>query len=1161
MSYTVSNLYASKIFAEHPIALWTLDEDFAFTNLLSASTQSLSTWTTSGGTSASVVSSTYPNRPILEDGLSYITKSASVSVTTSTFPTYFTESNIDTDKRSISLSTWFFSGTTVDYVDLGIDVSGSVTYKRFENESPSTWTHASYSVDIPTSSTFKPIVRVGYLNFESTGSNFNVYFNGLSFAQWSEVYNRDTSGTKPIFLSENSLSSAIAVNASAYKVSEIQPYGFNNEDTGYYFINRNKMLANNTSLPMVFGSGNITRVNSPIDLGVPSIAIPGKTFLNDSGKYKNLSAEFWIRLYTDSQSPIRVFGPVSNSDGLYVEQEFLTLKVGSYTKSYFVGKWYRPMLIDIRYTSSNVSVLLNGDLVIDMDIDVNNITFASSSHDWLGFYSHSTIYPFELDAVAIYPYIVPEQIARRRFVYAQAVDNPEEIVSDFKGESFFVDFSFAKYTSSMTYPDMNRWSSGFFSNLNGNSRSLSFVDYELPEIKFSYTSASVTIDDNISNNFLIDNYDIQNGEPTFIKMRPNASYDNVLGSIYFNSINTINSPVASIFGVFEAPQSLPTYSNREPIMTFTNSFTSDKFKICLSQSGLSYEFQTSASTYQIANYSASASQDLFVGIELEELIRSNFAIIGNFFNNPQNVSLNLGGYEDKVFTGKIRSLTFNNKMFTIKDTSGLINDNGTMFFTEAEANDEGMYPFTYVGNYTFIPISSYGEVFFDIGSAGYWEDSLPLSYFGTYVQDTNSSPYYDLDLIQFNIDVPGPITMTNSASVADAFSMKSYITLQDFKLVGKKTYSSYTNTENIGASRVLDLVPEFSTLTKKFEVVDGTIIYPPKELIDFENYYITIHLEMRVRGIKSKPVNIKRMSLTSLAFDETSEYRIGTRSGHSIIPFTRSGLNYDYKEKNPFTIYRDSTPYLYLTGDSGIAVLPYQSANLRGLSFPINDHEASSYKLTGLQFWMFYNKDETISSTQKMGTIIATEANAGINDYYDIYLVPELNGKRGSLKVYKNNVLYTGAKFFVNGRIIDEMKIVPLEWTSILISFTDSTDITLNSKSGRFEIYEGFLANNIAFFQQEFVNFFSKLTTGLQWTNIDDNNWDYPTQLATPLTWQQWGEIAITDIVSQTGDSTFKTYLGLSEQVFDDSATAVTNSDGFDALTNVTWVKKDVTAV
>ena len=105
------------------------------------------------------------------------------------------------------------------------------------------------------------------------------------------------------------------------------------------------------------------------------------------------------------------------------------------------------------------------------------------------------------------------------------------------------------------------------------------------------------------------------------------------------------------------------------------------------------------------------------------------------------------------------------------------------------------------------------------------------------------------------------------------------------------------------------------------------------------------------------------------------------------------------------------------------------------------------------------------------------------------------------------------------------------------------------------------MANNVAFFQQEFVNFFSKLTTGRQWTDLDSGIWSFPTQTAVPLTWQQWGEIAITDIVSQTGDSTFKTYLGLSEQVFDDSATAVTNSEGFDALTNVTWVIKEVKAV
>ena len=1152
MSYTVSNLYASKIFAEHPIALWTLDEDFAFTNLFTASEQDLSSWTISNGTSGSATVQSQPS-PVFEDRISYITKSASTSITTATFPQPFLETDIDPSKRSITLSTWFIGGTSVDYIELGIDISGSATYKRFENDSPSTWTHASYTVDLPQDSTSTPSIKIGYLNYESVGSSFNVYFNGLSFAQWSEVYNRDTSGTKPVSLTDSSLYNVIPVNASAYKVSELQPYGFNDEDKGYYFINRNKMLANNTSLPMVFGSGNITRVNSYIDEGVPSIAIPGKTFLNEYGKYKNLTAEFWMRLYTDTTSPVRIFGPVGNSDGLYAEQDFLTLRIGSYTKSYFIGKWYRPMLIDFRYTSSNVSILINGDLVIDMDIDVDTITFGDPESDWLGFYANQDIYPFEVDCIAIYPYIVPEQIARRRFVYAQAVDNPEEIVSDFKGESFFVDFPFAKYTSSMTYPDMNKWTSGFFSNLNANSRSLTFLDYALPELKLSYISASATINQNINTDFLKDNYDIQIGTDAFIKMRPNGSYSDIAGNIYFNSINPINSPVSSIFGVFEMPATLPVFSNREPLMTFTNSFSSDKFKVCVSQDGINFEFQNSASTYQLGTYDSDASEKVFVGFDIQEVIKNNFAIIGNFFSNTQNVSLNLGGYNNEIFTGKIYSLTFNNKMYTTKDLLPFVDADGFMVFDEAAAAVESFDPMTYIGNYSFIPISSYGEMFFDIGCSGYWEDSLPLSYFGTYVQDTNSSPYYDLDLIQFNIDVPGPITFTNSASVSDSFNIKSYITLQDFEQVGKKSYASYTTTQYIGAERVLDLVSQFSTLTKKFEVVDGTIIYPPKELIDFENYYITIHIEMSVRGIKSKPVNIKRMSLTSLAFDETSEYRIGTRSGHSIIPFTRSDLNYDYKAKNPFTIYRDSTPYLYLTANSGVAVLPYESNKLRGISFPINDHESDTYKLTGLQFWMFYNKDVTISSTEKIATIIATEANAGINDYYDIFLVPELNGKRGSLRVYKNNELYTGAKFFVNGRIIDDMKIVPLEWTSILISFTDSADITLNSKTGKFEIYEGALVNNIAFFQQEFVNFFSKLTTGLQWTNIDDENWDYPTQLATPLTWQQWGEIAITDIVSQTGDSTFKTYLGLSEQVFDDSATAVTNSDGFDALTSATW--------
>jgi hypothetical protein len=91
-------------------------------------------------------------------------------------------------------------------------------------------------------------------------------------------------------------------------------------------------------------------------------------------------------------------------------------------------------------------------------------------------------------------------------------------------------------------------------------------------------------------------------------------------------------------------------------MYFTNSFTSDKFKICLSQGGLNYEFQTSASTYQIANYSASASQDLFVGLDLEEMIKSNFAIIGEVSIAKNSDIIKNEGNQGNLFKALIRAI-------------------------------------------------------------------------------------------------------------------------------------------------------------------------------------------------------------------------------------------------------------------------------------------------------------------------------------------------------------------------------------------------------------------------------------------------------------------------------------------------------------------------
>jgi hypothetical protein len=319
------------------------------------------------------------------------------------------------------------------------------------------------------------------------------------------------------------------------------------------------------------------------------------------------------------------------------------------------------------------------------------------------------------------------------------------------------------------------------------------------------------------------------------------------------------------------------------------------------------------------------------------------------------------------------------------------------------------------------------SVVLDIGASGYWEDSIPLSYFGKYVEDRNKNSYYDLDMIQFNIEIPSsPILKKEQYFVdggssrssnfkfwfddgfatreeeditlefdggspvesqeelndeqldaafkdysKDNYFIKSYITLQNYLDAGTIPYSQYNNTQRINGDRVLDFdssnIQDFNTT--KYEVSDGTVIFPPKELVDFNDYYVTVHIELSTNGIINNPIQIKKMSLASLAYDESAFYSISSPDGYNLYPFSRYNKFYVYKNKNPFTVYKDSTSYMHTTADSGISVLPYESAATRGITIPINQQQASSYTLGGVQLWAFYNKDSLIKSIEHIGQI------------------------------------------------------------------------------------------------------------------------------------------------------------------------------------------------
>jgi hypothetical protein len=1182
----LSNLYAARVFSEHPLALWSLDDEVYFNTLLNQQDFYINNWSILDNNAEWILDNYIPPNIPTSASTATLSKTSSASVTYSEIrSSAIPISNIDQSKNSVCISSWVWEyGSLVEGYEFGfIYNNGSATFVDSATTTSigsQTWQEIHHTSEIPNDAiSITPFIKVNYIEEFGSSTEYKVMFNSMAVAQWSEQYLNTGGGVSGSVLYDPLLDSLLPTDN--YKVVGLDAYGFQDSDNALCFIDNNKLLAYNTNFPMVFGSNNVIRIKDPVTNNMPSMLFPGKGFLNKSGKYSDITAEFWVRLNPHGNIIKRFFGPIGSTDGLYINNEFLELRIGTYNKAYFVGKWYRPMLIDIRYSSQSVSILINGDVVIDLQIDINNIDFPNKVYDWVGFFSNADINPFELDCVAIYPYIVSDQIAKKRFIYGQAVQNPEFITNSYGGESFYVDFPFAQYTSTINYPDMNTWSSGYFNNLNANSKYIGFQDYKLPEFKFTGDTASLNISADIRNwedydiftwyslisqswqntasvginsvnDIFTDNFLIQSGSALFFKMKPNSGYDNINGAIEFDNINTISEKLASVHGVFEAPLSLS--STPETLMYFYNSVNLNNFKITINNQGLKYIYNDQV----LETFPISASSTFTAGIDLDKININYSNIIGNFFSNPQNVSLSLLGDGSSTFTGKLYQFTFNNTFLNNKETLNLYNSNG---IAHTEANLNSMI---YIGNYTLKPILTSTGLSMNIGSSGYWEDSIPLSYFGKRVLSKTGLTYYDLDMIQFNIDFPSFQIVDSSSSVShiDSTHLKTYITLQHVDDVGKISYLQYYNTEDVKQNRVLDFDNTDDVINTKFDVVDGTIIFPPKELVDFKDYYITIHIEAKVESIQTKPLQIKRMSLSSLAVDDGSFYYIGTKSGNKISPTSRYNNTYSLKDKNPFTTYVNSTPYLYLTGDSGISLLPYESSGDRAFSVPINSNKKEEYYLGGVQFWGMYNKDEVILGTQKIGRLITTDKT------YDFYIQGIDNGKRGIIKAYDAETGYVSnivnlenenISYYQDGVKIKNPIVQPLLWTSIIITFGEK--IPLNSVSGQMEFYEGFLYNNISVYQKS-SNVLGSVTGSRNWLETKTSQVITESEsIDIENQWEDWLPLEWFDVYSPVeintytidGESILGSYVGTTGAISDDISSLMINSEGVDVISDVTW--------
>lgn len=1212
-----SNLYAEKIYAEHPLSLWPLDDRADYISLIDESDRNILNWEITNG-SATVHS--LSDEPFPE---SQTTKLSGV-LTTEDFGQIECVSNnvVNFSTLNKTLSTFsvgaFFNSISAyaSSFEIGyeyFDTTSGSKIQRLKSYTTSVkdkWFFISETFDIPEDNTeFRIVIKINYIGGASSVEDYEFLVNGVTAGQWCEEFNSSSLGVQKLSLPSNIAISSFAIEADAYGLQE---------NKAYYLVKDNSLMAKNTGIPLVYGASNLTKLLP--NNGEPSLIIPGLGFLGEEGQYKEYTLEAWIRINSDSISKKRILGPIGSDDGLYVEGPFLVLKIGKNSGSYYVGEWTRPMLAHIRTSENYGSLLINGEEVISLNYMSSELLFPSrvnsigKDQDWIGFYAYEDVSPIEVDCIALYTYQVPLVLAKKRFVYGQGVEFPEGINQAYSGSSVYIDYPFADYTNNYSYPNIGKWNQAVIDNLKIENYSLCTPTYDLPEIRLN----SGTLDE------LYQTLAVMQSEQEMF-----FSFGTKQGCMYFENLNFLTSKVRSFYGSFKFTEEPTT---KQILIRIESSNAGDYFEIATLGTSITYKIKYNSVEETLATLIWPGVGEVFsVALDIEKATSYFGGIVSSFFGNINTLKFYLGGKSDltETFKGRMYKFGFctsrnNKKIEHLFNERGIAIDNEEVFGLYATTPDvlynssddyfgnnsaefdtiidsgfQEDYPVStfqsHTASYTLSPSEYFDNYTLDIDSQGYWEDYIPLTYFAQYIKDEKNADSYDLDLIQFNINYPAPSVFIEEEQIGswtyrelkDEYNIpvqrtytsldnqlftgylnyddlknrayknykydtsgslvKSYVTFQYIENGANLPESNFVNIEKPSNDSIV--VPGDEWMTTKYEVVNNMIIYPPADARTLDLALVT-HLEFNVKGIIKNKVKVRNLEYASQAFNSTSPNPIGTRFGNEIYPYKKSGFYYDYKQKNPFTIYKGSSPYLYLTRYTGVELKGVNDPVVnRGLAVPINEEMSENYKVMAMQAAIRYDKDAfPYASTE----IFEIEAKNTHIKFYMVAIHP--SGERA--KIYainaKTGKLEDGISFYWNGKLVKEPVITVKEWGFLGISFPNLLDFT--SRVGAINLNGPITFNTISYYQ----------STNLQEVQkVEIRPW-FAVKYAAPLTleWDYWHTssyiwdgvlvLASTSYYGVDPSTIYKSYTGTNKIVIDTDKVFTVNGYEYNVYKGVT---------
>lgn len=1159
-----SNLYAEKVFAEHPVGLWPLDDQADYVSLVSAAQRNMTFWYAPAATVS--IDSTFTNKPI-NDNVYRLEQLGSVDIGAVSSP-LFNSNSLNDDMATLTMGVYIFvPDQNVQSVSFGYTDGTSYYGNTYATPTAGAWTFLSTTYPtVAPNTNVSAFIQVDFFDGVSDGV---FYVNGLSVGQWSEEFHAESLGVTPINLPDDiAINDTLGVAAPAYG---------SEDSNGYYIVNDNRLLGKNTSIPLVYGASNVTSI-IPHPNGEPSVIVPGNGFLNAIGKYRDYTAEFWLRVDVDTKEPKRIFGPISSEDGVYVDGPFLTLRIGSLSGSHYVAEWYRPMLVDITYTINYATLILNGEQVITIDLADEALTFPDqydalgNSNDWLGFYSYDDITPMEIDCVGIYSYQTSAVLAKRRWVYGQGVEFPENINAAYNGTSIFFDYPFANYSNSYNYPDIGKWKQGVLENISTTNNVLSPPEYSLPSVVFNNKTFESWKDDLEANSIATD---------PKIFLRPTSIWDDTEGYILFDKVNPLKQNTKGVYGVFELNRSAS--SSEQILFRIDDDASGNYLEAVISGSWvdgylIEYKFKYGNSPLTTIFSSVDVfgnepmiinSDDIAVGIDFEVMSRYYGGSLATFLGNLNRLRVYVGGHKTftRTFEGAIHRFGFCtprniSKISTAFLSNGFIlniipnADAGDNYFGNNDSNWDSLLDgglpdtiFTdelvnHIASYTLLSRFNYNKFVLDISTDSYWEDYVPLTYLGKNIVGSDGKTVYGLDFIQFNVDYPRPTTYVDNLSYDTSSSLiKTYVSFQYIAEGANKLVSSFTSVEPAPKNGVVEAGNEW--LTTKYEVVNGTVIYPPLG-IDFKKLAIVVYVDIVSESTLYKPVKLKNLQLSGKALNYMFPNPVGTRFGSNVYPYTRYGYYFNYKNRNPYTIYKGTTPYLYLNKYSGIQpVGNFDPSENRGVSIPINSKRKDRYRMTAFQTAIRF---EDSAFPQEEIEIFEIQSKTGYTKFKLVSTHP--GGKRGTIYAINSStgLPRTDVLFFINGKRVSNPVISLDEWNLVGIAFINSLNV--DGVAGAIRITGPILVNDISYYEETSLQ---RVTSGIlrQWFGV---NFGADTDSLDPdpavFEWEDWDNyiwnrvlvLRAPDYYGVSPKDIYNAYAGTNKIVIDDDRSLVVTS-------------------